>query len=167
MTEREHALYESVDRTETRLRELVSGLRELADRLDGIVSADTLSDWRSDGTLFPHPPVDPWRGVPVDARLQQFMRNALDDLTRPAAPLGLTARVRDGELRVTVARRRDPRVLGFVAFAHVDGHWRRLCRGVSTCSRRLPSGRAATAVAAFVVDVWHRRSAPSIVAVSR
>ena len=33
-----------------------------------------LDDWRSDGSLFPEPPIQPWRGVPVDPRLQQFMR---------------------------------------------------------------------------------------------
>lgn len=48
MVEREHALHESVERTERRLRELVGGLRDLADRLDDVVSADSLADWRGE-----------------------------------------------------------------------------------------------------------------------
>ena len=74
-----------------------------------------LDDWRSDGSLFPTPPIEPWRGVPVDPRLQQFMRNALDDLTRPAAPARFAARQSGNQLRVAVSPSGDPRVMGFVA----------------------------------------------------
>ena len=48
LVEREHALHESVERTELRLRELVGGLRDLADRLDQVVTADSLADWRGE-----------------------------------------------------------------------------------------------------------------------
>jgi hypothetical protein len=48
--------------------------------------------------------------TPVDPRLQQFMRNALDDLTRPALPIALTATVSGGQVRLAVKRYPDPRV---------------------------------------------------------
>jgi hypothetical protein len=120
-----------------------------------------LDDWRSDGSLFPEPPVQPWRGVPVDPRLQQFMRNALDDLTRPATPAGLTATLSGRRLAVSITPSVDPRVRGFIAGVKVGGRWRRLCHGGSRCSRRLPQGVTPTAVAAVSVDVWRRRSAPA------
>jgi len=124
-----------------------------------------LDDWRSDGTLFPEPPIQPWQGVPVDPRLQRFMRNAIEDLTRPAAPGGVTAARRGVRIEVSVARGPDPRVVGFLAAARVDGHWRALCRGTTTCVSRRPLGPGTATVAVFAVDVWHRRSAPSVVVV--
>ncbi len=120
-----------------------------------------LDDWRSDGTLFPEPPTRPWQGVPVDPRLQQFMRNALDDLTRPAAPAGLKARLHHGTLQVSVTPASDPRVRGFVAIVRVRRHWRRLCRGVSTCTTQLPPQTSRISIGAVNVDVWHRYSAAS------
>ena len=61
------------------------------------------------------------------------MRNALDDLTRPPAPAGLTAR-RDGDhVQVSVSQPADPRVLRFVAGVTIGNRWVRLCHGTSTC----------------------------------
>jgi hypothetical protein len=120
-----------------------------------------LDDWRSDGSLFPRPPIEPWRGVPVDPRLQQFVRNALDDLSRPAAPAGLAARQSGNQLRVSITPSDDPRVTGFVAGVQLTGHWRRLCRGVSSCSDELPAGSGPLKVAAVALDRWHRHSAAS------
>jgi hypothetical protein len=99
-----------------------------------------LDDWRSDGTLFPVPPITPWRGVPVDPRLQQFMRNALDDLTRPPAPAGLAARLLGDRMQVSVVQPADPRVIGFVAGVRIGNRWTRLCRGTSSCAGTLPPG---------------------------
>ena len=55
---------------------------------------------------------------PADPRLQQFVRNALDDLTRPAAPIEVTAT--RGRKRVTVRIRRytDVRVRWTAVYRH-------------------------------------------------
>src|SRR3954447_15293157 len=132
-------------------RVFASGAQQFAWALDG---------WRSDGSLFRAPEINPGTAVPVDPRLQQFMRNALDDLTRPAAPTKLTVRFARDRIRVRVARSVDPRVLGFVARYHRGGRWLRLCRGVSRCAARLPEGSGPITVGAVAVDVWRRRSAP-------
>jgi hypothetical protein len=117
-----------------------------------------LDDWRSDGSLFPAPPVEPWRGVAVDPRLQQFMRNALDDLTRPPAPSGLTAEQRGRQLRISVSPPADTRVLGFVAAVRIGNRWRRLCHGISSCTALLPPNRSVTTIGAVDVDASHRPS---------
>jgi hypothetical protein len=120
-----------------------------------------LDDWRSDGSLSPVPPIEPWRGVPVDPRLQQFMRNALDDLTRPAAPQGLTARQVGDRVQVSVSHPADPRVVGFVAAVRIGDRWARICHGTSSCTGALPPEAVARGVGALNIDVWHRRSAGS------
>lgn len=120
-----------------------------------------LDDWRSDGTLFPEPPIKPWRGVPVDPRLQRFMRNALDDLTRPPAPARLTARRQGDQVHVSVSPPADPRVLRFIAGVKIGSRWARLCRGTSSCTGTLPPGADPKKVGAVNVDVWHRHSGAS------
>jgi hypothetical protein len=108
-----------------------------------------LDDWRS--SLDAYPP------VPADPRLQQFMRNALDDLTRPAPPSGLAIARSDTTVTVTVAASTDPRALGFVAARREGGRWLRVCRGVTSCTGVVPAGPVKLAVVA--VDRWQRRSA--------
>jgi hypothetical protein len=117
-----------------------------------------LDDWRSDGSLFPEAPVEPWRGVPVDPRLQQFMRNALDDLTRPAPPAGLNVRRVGDRLRVSVTPSTDPRVERFVAVVRGDGRWIRICSGVSACEGLVPRRVGRLRVVAVAVDAWRRAS---------
>jgi hypothetical protein len=125
-----------------------------------------LDDWRSDGSLFPEPPVEPWRGVPVDPRLQQFMRNALDDLTRPAPPTGLAVRQVGDQLQVSVDQSADPRVRGFIAFARAGSGWLRICRGVVACAGPMPNGNR-IGIAAVSVDQWRRRSAGAVAVLER
>ncbi len=120
-----------------------------------------LDDWRSDGTIAPVPPIDPWRGVPVDPRLQQFMRNTLDDLTRPPAPTGLTAQRRGDTMQISVSQLADARVTGFVAAARLHHRWIRLCRGTWTCTATLPPGANPRKVGAVSIDGWHRHSTAS------
>ncbi|HWX08933.1 MAG TPA: N,N-dimethylformamidase beta subunit family domain-containing protein [Gaiellaceae bacterium] len=126
-----------------------------------------LDDWRSDGSLFPEPPVEPWRGVPVDPRLQQFMRNALDDLTRPAPPANPSVRVVGDRVRVTVGPNSDPRLLGFGAFVRGGGRWVRVCAGIVTCVGSAPPGLGAFRVAVITFDIWHRHSAGAFVVLQR
>jgi len=45
MTARQEALGESIALAETRLRDLVGGLRRLADQLEAVISAESLKDW--------------------------------------------------------------------------------------------------------------------------
>jgi hypothetical protein len=125
-----------------------------------------LDSWRSDGSLFPEPPTEPWRGVPVDERIQQFMRNALGDLTRPAAPTGLKASFVNGQLHVEVAQTADPNVDHFSAFVRAADRWIRVCSGTTSCDATVAPLRRAFRVVAIDVDSWHRRSAasPTVVA---
>jgi hypothetical protein len=53
------------------------------------------------------------RTLPPDTRLQQFTRNALTDLQRPAPPAGVRMRVRKRTLRITLRTHPDPRVLRY------------------------------------------------------
>jgi hypothetical protein len=126
-----------------------------------------LDDWRSDGSLFPEPPVEPWRGVPVDPRVQQFMRNALDDLTRPAPPKNLTVEVVDGRLRVTVAPSTDPRVQRFVAVVRAGRYWLRICAGTTSCVGAMPAGFGPIRVVVVAADSWRRASTGAAYVVRR
>jgi N,N-dimethylformamidase beta subunit-like, C-terminal len=127
-----------------------------------------LDDYRSDGSLFPHPPVEPWQGVPVDPRVQQFMRAALDDLTRPAPPAGLSARLTDGELQVTLARPVDTHATGLIAAVREGGgRWHRLCHGLVNCAGREPPGTGPITVGAVTLDRWHRSSTAAFALVQR
>ena len=121
-----------------------------------------LDDYRADGTLARTPPGG--SAGTSDPRLQQFMRNALDDLTRPAPPTALDATTNGDAITVSVAPSADPRVEGFVsALQRPNGTWRLICRAIETtsCTGRAPQRPGVYAVAAGTVDMWHRRSAPT------
>jgi hypothetical protein len=120
-----------------------------------------LDDYRADGLLVRTPPGGNGNGN-ADPRLQQFMRNALDDLTRPAPPAGLTATVDGSNLTVAVTPSIDPRVQGFVAAVRVPpGPWRLVCKGVLSCTGKAPPSAGGFVVAAGSLDPWHRNSAPA------
>ena len=58
-------------------------------------------------------------GLPgVDTRLQQSMRNALDDLSRPASPAGVTAKLGKRGTYVRVVRHPDTRVRSLAVYRH-------------------------------------------------
>jgi hypothetical protein len=58
-------------------------------------------------------------GLPgVDTRLQQFMRNALDDLSRPASPAAVTAKQGKRGTYVHVVRQPDSRVRSMAVYRH-------------------------------------------------
>ena len=125
-----------------------------------------LDDWRSDGSLVPMTAVA--SGVPVDPRVQQFVRNALADLLAPAAPQGLRVRVSGGVVHVGITRPKDNRVVGFAsAVAFGGGPWHALCRGVSDCSARLPRGKGAVKVGVVQLSRWHRSSTPAYAVLGR
>jgi hypothetical protein len=98
-------------------------------------------------------------GDAVDQHVQQFMRNALDDLTRPAAPLDMTLSQSAAGVTVTVAPGSDPRARGFVARVRSGTAWLPLCRGVTTCTGRPRTASGPVVVGAVELDDWNRRSA--------
>ena len=87
------------------------------------------------------------------------MRNMLGDLTRPAAPAGLAARIDGNRLLVQISPGSDPRMLGFVAAARVGDRWVRLCQGSSRCAGLAPPGSGPVTIGVVGVDLWHRHSA--------
>ena len=89
--------------------------------------------------------------VPADPRIQRFMTNALDDLTRPAPPTAVTALVRRSGVVLAAARTEDPRVTG-VRFLRRPGG-RVVCGGSSGCTDR-PPGHLTYAYEAVTVDPW-------------
>lgn len=102
------------------------------------------------------------RTLPPDTRLQQFMRNALADLVRPAPLSAVRARVRRRTVTITLQRHPDPRVqrydvvrhAGAAPFAFDDRGVVRVCRtnGRACTLRRLRPGTYR--FAAVAVDEW-------------
>ena len=118
-----------------------------------------LDDYRADGQLVRTPPGGNGNGS-SDSRLQQFVRNMLDDLTRPAPPKSVSVSQDGALLNVSVVPSADPRVQGFVAaLKKTTGGWRLICRGALSCSGRAPRHAGIYSIAAGFVDKWDRRSA--------
>ncbi|MBV8479604.1 MAG: hypothetical protein JOY72_04800 [Actinobacteria bacterium] len=117
-----------------------------------------LDDWRSNGTIGPQVNVISDRVAPADPRVQQFMRNALVDLTSPEAPQNLTATQTPAGLTVSMDPTTDPRARGFVARVRRGSNWAPLCHGVVTCTGRLPAP-GPVVVGAVSLDAWDRHSA--------
>jgi N,N-dimethylformamidase beta subunit-like protein len=92
---------------------------------------------------------------PVLPGLQQFMRNALDDLGRPAPPRSVTARVSNGRLVFTVDPGPDARIASTVV--SLEGHV--VCRLPGPCSTLAPAGHRTYEYSAVDVDRW-AESAP-------
>jgi hypothetical protein len=109
------------------------------------------------------------RTLPEDTRLQQFMRNALADLTRPASPTAVQLRLRRRTVTIRVRRHADPRVQRYELFRHPGSRpfaldepgVVRFCRttGRACVLRRLRPG--SYRFAAVAVDEWGR-SAPTL-----
>lgn len=97
----------------------------------------------------------------ADPRLRQFMRNALDDLTRPARPLAVSAVSSSDNVVVTVVPRQDPRVRTYVVlrrrgrkpFRPGEPGVTRVCQTSGRCvDRGLAPGPYR--YEAFAVDLW-------------
>jgi hypothetical protein len=95
------------------------------------------------------------------------MRNMLDDLTRPAAPVGLTAQIEGKRVLVQISPSVDPRTLGFVAGVRAGDRWVRLCHGALRCAGIEPPGSGPITVGVVTVDLWRRRSAAAFAVVQR
>jgi hypothetical protein len=97
--------------------------------------------------LFGHGPADP--------RLQRFMRNALDDLLRPAPPTSVTAVAGPGRVDVTVQRGADPRVREVVVVrSDGEGAGAVVCRVPGSPCRDAVRGHRTYRYAATIVDDW-------------
>jgi hypothetical protein len=104
---------------------------------------------------------------PADPRLQQLMRNALADLTRPAALGSVTPTVTGSVVHVGLAPNADPRIREVVVYRHggadpfapSDGV--QVCRGAlaTPCAEFEPPGHHTYRYAAVVDDEWGRSAA--------
>ena len=102
------------------------------------------------------------RTLPADERLVRLMRNALADLTRPAAPPTLRPKARPRMVTLRIGRRTDPRIEFVEVVRHRGAKWFPfddptvipVCRtSASTCvDRQLRPGRYRYAAVAF--DEW-------------
>jgi hypothetical protein len=91
------------------------------------------------------------QNVPADTRVQKFMANALDDLTRPAPPSAVSVSVRRFGVVLGATLLPDPRVTG-VRFMRAAGG-PVVCAGPTGCRDRPPGHRTYT-YAAVAVDPW-------------
>ena len=98
-----------------------------------------------------------------DAGLQQFMRNAMRDLIRPATPRAVTATAALGSVRVDVTPHVDPRRTGIVVYRHpgtgtftpTDAGAQVICRTSSTsCTDTTAAPGATYRYAAAITDRW-------------
>jgi hypothetical protein len=127
-------------------RVFASGAYDFSLALDGYRS----TDW-----LGPAYPVGADRNVPVDPRVQQFMRNALADLTSPQPPVFVRVRLQGGQLRVGTRRPSDPRIVGRLVYRVrlPDGAAQLVCSGHAPCfPPPAPPGRYRFDVS--FVDQW-------------
>jgi hypothetical protein len=94
--------------------------------------------------------------------VQQFMRNALDDLTRPAAPAAVQKSHVPGGVRVRTGRSIDPRVVGRLVYRIRNGDPPVLvCQGRGPCVVPRATEPGTYRFAAVYIDVWGRTSAPA------
>jgi hypothetical protein len=71
-----------------------------------------LDSYRWDPTLFTAIPA-------TNPAVQQFTRNMLTDMQKPAAPGGVTATSGGGSIQIDTAARTDPRIAGYKVYRHV------------------------------------------------
>lgn len=133
-------------------RVFASGAQEFSWALDG---------WRSDDTLAPAAPVSSDRSAPADPRVQQFMRNALDDLTRPAAPVQVIRHRVGGIVHVSTGRPADARVTGRLVFRQRNGDPPILVCSHGPCDVPVVTEPGTYRFIAEFVDEWGRESAPA------
>ena len=98
------------------------------------------------------PPYSTGMPTQVIPGLQQFVRNVLDDLGRPAPPRSVTARLVKGRLVFTVDSGPDPRIASTV----VSFRGQTICRLPGTCSVLAPPGHRAYDYAAANEDEWEQ-----------
>jgi hypothetical protein len=120
-----------------------------------------LDDYRADDTTAPAMPIGADRTAPVDPRVQQFMRNTLDDLTRPQPPLqALRVKLPDG-WHVRTGWPADQRIVGRYVFRlRTDGQQKLVCGGHAPCLPQPPTQPGTYRYMVEYVDAWGRISSP-------
>jgi N,N-dimethylformamidase beta subunit-like protein len=133
-------------------RVFASGAQEFSWALDG---------YRADDTTAPAAPIGADRTAPVDPHVQQFMRNALDDLTRPQPPLRAVRVKRHGVWHVRTGWSADPRIVGrFVFRLRDDGQQVLVCSGHSRCLPPAVTQPGTYRYMVEYVDAWGQVSSP-------
>jgi hypothetical protein len=102
------------------------------------------------------------RTLPPDTRFQRFMRNALDDLRRPAPPVAVKLTVRRRTVTVRVVTHDDARVhavaivrhAGAAPFAPTDDGVVKVCRAARGVCRQRRLRPGTYRYAAVTVDEW-------------
>jgi len=134
-------------------RVFATGAQEFSLALDG---------YRADDTTAPAIPVGTDRSAPVDPRVQQFMRNALDDLTRPEAPLQVRRSKESNGWRVRTGWPGDQRIVGRIVYrVRSDGQQVLVCTGRAPCYPPKATEPGTYRYMAEYVDAWGGTSAPA------
>jgi hypothetical protein len=95
-----------------------------------------------------------------DPGLQQLVRNVLDDLTRPAPPARVGARLAAGGIRARSSRPFDPRVTGRLFFLQRNAEPPvQVCGGMTRCTIPRPALPGTYRLGVQYVDAWGRPSA--------
>jgi PKD domain len=105
--------------------------------------------------------------APVDPRLQQLMRNAIADMSRPAPPASLTPTIAGRTVQLGMPPEPDPRIReidvyqhdGAGAFAPAEGVHECHAAPSAPCSEPEPPGHRTYRYAAVAIDEWGQ-SAP-------
>jgi hypothetical protein len=138
-----------------------SGARVFAS--GGFVFSMALDAYRSDGRLGPPFPIAADRATPADPRVQQFMANAIADLTRPAAPPAVRKVADPAGLRVMTGWPSDPRVVSRLVYRvrEQDGTRALVCSGHVKCLVTPATLPGTYHFEVSYVDRWGGISAPA------
>ena len=120
-----------------------------------------LDDWRTDGSIGPPNPITPWRGIPADPRVQQFVRNMLDDLTRPQPPARVYRAADPNGIRIRTGWPADPRIVSRLIYRlHNSDPPQLVCSGKVPCIVQRATVPGTYIYEAMYVDAWGGVSAP-------
>jgi hypothetical protein len=101
--------------------------------------------------------------APASPGLQQFMRNMLDDLTRPQAPPIVYRQADPGGLRLRTGWPTDPRIVNRIVYRlHDNDPPVQICIGRVPCIVPRATVPGTYRYQAAYVDVWGRTSAPTL-----
>jgi VCBS repeat-containing protein len=118
-----------------------------------------LDSYRWDPTLFTAIP-------PTNSAVQQFTRNMLTDMQKPATPAGVTATNSGGSIQIDTTPRTDPRIASYKVYRHAgagtfqpgDAGVTLVCQNASGNCTDTPS-QGAYRYASVAVDQWGESAA--------
>jgi hypothetical protein len=101
--------------------------------------------------------------APANPGLQQFVRNMLDDLTRPQPPSVVYRQKDQAGLRLRIGWPADPRIVGRLVYRlHDNDAPLQICSGRARCVVARATAPGTYRYTAVYVDAWGRTSAPTI-----